>query len=131
MKKETKITEAEFLRRLESLDEDTLNFLAKYSSGRRRLARTSTLVSTLIASVTGLALAVTYVFPYFEFEVVSALSILIGVLSVWFSIWEREREENRLISRLLKESSAPDGPENNVWKKKRDLVEQFLKAEGL
>lgn len=124
-----KITEQEFLHRLETLDEETLQFMASYAAERRKLIKVSTLISTVLASIAGLVLAVSYIFPGINDVLIAVGSTVIGAAVGALGIWERKREEIRLLSRLVSESRI--GESSTDSGRKRELIERFLKAEGL
>lgn len=105
-------------------------FLSKYSKEKRRFASASTLVSALIASVAGFGIAAAFFFPNLDKTLLASLAALFGSLVAVISLWERRREELRLITICLKEarSEAKGVGEDS---RKKELIEQFLKAEGL
>ena len=125
----TKISEQEFLRRLETLDEETLQFMASYTAERRKLIKVSTLITSVLASVAGLTLAINYVLPNISEVLIGVGASVIGSLVAGLGFWERKREEKRLLERLLRESKI--GETNTSSGRKRELIERFLKAEGL
>ncbi|QHF52610.1 hypothetical protein [Pseudomonas sp. S49] len=122
------ISEQELIRRLELMDEETLIFISKYSQDRRKLAKTSTLISTAIATIAGFALSVSSFFPGSNTILIGVISIVLGAVVAGLGLWERQREEMRLISQALKESA---GAKNPNAERKKELIEKFLKAEGL
>lgn len=126
----SEITEKEFLRRLDSLDEETLMFLSRYAEERRRMAKTSTWISALIASVAGFALTVGSFFPESSKVIVVIISVVLGAAVGTLGIWERKKEEQRLIKRLLRES-LHEPSETPYESRKRELIKKFLEAEGL
>lgn len=126
----SEVSERELLRRLETLDEETLHLISTYALARRRLVRVSTIVSALIASIGGLALVASFFFPGSSPKLVGIGSIVLGAIIAGLGIWERKREEFRLISQLLSESRY-SAPATLGAERKRQLIEQFLKAEGL
>lgn len=112
------------------LDEKTWRSLSRYSSERRKFAKTSTIVSTLIASILGLALTVSAIFPQSSVALVAVVSTILGALVAWFSFWERHKEERRLITHLLGDENlgSQEAIDPNLA---REIIERSLWAEDL
>lgn len=122
-------TKEEFIIRLESLDKETLYFLSRYAEQRRRTSNLLGTVTAVIGSIAGAALLFSYILPRLDQEILAVVAAAVGSVVAVGAVKARKREDDKLILDILRRAEITAKEENDSGK--RELIERFLKAEGL
>lgn len=122
-------TKEEFIIRLESLDKETLYFLSNYAEQRRRTSNLLGTITAVIGSIAGAALLFSYALPNLNQEILALAAAVVGSIVAVGAVTARKREDDKLILEILRRAEIPAKEDNDSGK--RELIERFLKAEGL
>ncbi|MBO9828453.1 hypothetical protein J7373_09365 [Xanthomonas sp. A2111] len=119
----------EFIIRLENLDKETLYFLSKYAEERRRTSNLVGTITAVIGSIAGAVLLLNYALPHLNDEILVAAAGIAGSLVAVAAVMTRKREDDKVIRKILLRAEVAN--KINGDNGKRELIERFLKAEGL
>ena len=106
-----------------------LVFIAKYSKQKKKYQKAHVFITSIIATMTGAAISLSYVFPGLEKETVTIASIFAATLTVTISYWQRKKNEDHLISKLLKTIDDPSERDLKEAESFRTEVLEAIKAE--
>jgi len=122
-------TREEFIVRLESLDNETLFFLSKYAEEKRRTSNFVGTVTAVIGSVAGAILLFNFALPHLNEKILTVIAGILGSFVAIAALMARKREDDKLIREILRRAEVAD--RSNDVSGKKELIERFLKAEGL
>lgn len=122
-------TKEDFIIRLENLDKETLYFLSKYAEQRRRTSNLVGTITAVIGSIAGAALLFNYALPHLNDELLATIAALVGSLVAISAVTTRKRADDKIIREILLRAEIASRIKDDSGK--RELIERFLKAEGL
>lgn len=121
--------EADLIDLLEKIDKKTLYFISRRAEERRRNSVWIATTTATIGTVAGAAIIFNSALPHLNQEVLGILSGIVGCVVAISAVISRKRDDDKRIRELLLKALIL---ENGVEEQsKRDLIERFLKAEGL